>query len=182
MKPEDTLHEFNELWQALPEEPSQARPVADVDRRRRLQQLYLVAELAVATVGVLVGAVLIVHGSIAIGIAAVVYSLFGGALGWWARAGNISALTTSVVARLGSLRALYRARRNHNGAGVAMFAAAVVFYLYVRSAQSAPLSVIDVGIALALSGMAAVYLRRTVRAQRDLADHLVRVGTLEDAT
>ncbi len=180
MKPEDTLHEFNALWQALPDAQRQARPVADVDRRRRRQQLYLVAELAVSTVGSIVGAVLIANGSVAIGIAAIVYSLFGGVLGWWTRAGNLSALSTSVSARLGSLRAMYRARRNHNAAGVAMFAAAIVFYLYVRGAQAVPLSGVDMGIMLALAGMAAFYVHRTVRSQRDLAAHTARVGTLDE--
>lgn len=180
MKPEDTLHEFNELWQALPDGERQARPVADVDRRRRRQQLYLVAELAVSTVGCIVGAVLMTNGSVAIGIAAIVYSLCGGVLGWWARAGNLSALSTSVSARLGSLRAMYRARRNHNAAGVAMFAAAIVFYLYVRGAQAVPLSGVDMGIMLALAGMAAFYVHRTVRSQRDLAAHTARVGTLDE--
>lgn len=182
MKPEDTLHEFNELWQALPDEQRQARPVADVDRRRRRQQLYLMTELAVSTIGSIVGAVLIANGSIAIGIAAIAYSLFGGVLGWWTRSGNLSALSTSVSARLDSLQAMYRARRNHDAAGVAMFAAAIGFYLYVRGAQAAPLSGVDVSILLALAAMAAFYLHRTVRSQRDLAEHTARVGTLsEDA-
>lgn len=180
MKPEDSLHEFNELWQSLPDKQRQARPVADVDRRRRRQQLYLVAELAVSTVGIMVGAALSASGSIAIGVAAIAYSLFGGALGWWARSGNIGALSTSVSARLDSLRAMYRARRNHNAAGVAMFAAAVAFYVYVRGEQSEPLSVVDTSILLALAGMAAVYMRRTVRSQRDLSDHLARVGKIDE--
>ena len=180
MKPEDTLHNFNELWQTLPDEQHQARPVADVDRRRRRQQLYLAAELAVSTVGTIVGAVLMANGSITIGIAAIVYSLFGAVLGWWARAGNIGALSTSVSARLDSLRSMHRARRNHNAAGVAMFVAAVVFFVYVRGAQEAALSGMDVGILLVLAGMAAVYLRRTLRSHRDLADHVARVGVLDE--
>lgn len=180
MKPEDTLHEFNELWRTLPDGERQARPVADVDQRRRRQRLYLAAELAVSMVGSIVGAVLIANGSITIGTAAIVYSLFGGALGWWTRAGNLGALSTSVSARLDSLRAMYRARRNHNAAGVAMFVAAIAFYFYVRGAQAAPLSGVDASILLALAGMAAFYLHRTVRSHRDLTEHAALVGALDE--
>lgn len=180
MTPEDNLQEFDALWRSMPQSPSKPRPVADVGRRQRAQRLYLAAEMLVSVTGIGVGVFLMLSGSVAIGIAAVIYSVFGGLLGWWARGGNIEALSASVAEHLESSTSMLRARRNHNLGGVAMFAAAVIFYAFVRGAQAMPFTGGDIVAVLVLAGMAGFYARRALQAQRALREHTQRWAPIGD--
>lgn len=164
----DELDKLGNVWQSLDEGAAPARPVVDIGRRRRRERAYLIIETAIALTGTAVGIALATTGNVAIGLAALVFSLFGGVIGWITRAMNIGALERSVAEHLEAHRAVLKTRRNHNIAGVAMFIAATLFYVFVHRQKQAALTNMDVAITFGLLAAAVFFFYRAKRAHREL--------------
>lgn len=179
MNANEDINGLGGLWQSLDKGPAPSRPIADIARRRRSQRLQLWLELAIAAVGAAVGAVLVARGTVAIGVAAIVFSLFGAVVGWLTRSMNIGVLERSVSDYVAASAAILKARRNHNVAGVAMFVAALVFYAFVRATRATGFGVMDVVVPAGLVVLAVFYLLRAILAQRQLRAWFERVGELE---
>ena len=179
MNANDELNELGGLWQSLDDRAAPARPIADIARRQRSQRIQLAMELAVALTGTVVGALLVVRGSAAIGAAAIAFSLFGAVVGWLTRSMNIGVLERSVTEHLAASAAILKAKRNHNVAGVAMFVAALVFYAFIRAKQVTGFGLMDVVVPAGLVVLAVFYVLRAVTAHRLLRAWSERVGELE---
>ncbi len=174
MTTNNDLDQLGGLWQSLDEGPAPARPVADIARRRRAQRLYLIIEMGIALAGSAVGIALISTGSLAIGIAALLFSAFGGVIGWMTRSMNLSVLERSVAEHLQASAAVLKARRNHNAGGVLMFVAASVFYGFVTWQKAGVLTGIDIAAMAGLLAAAMLFLVRARSAGRELARHQAR--------
>ena len=181
MNANDELNELGGLWQSLDERAAPARPIADIAKRQRAQRLQLAMELAISLTGTVVGAVLVMQGSVAIGAAAIAFSVFGAVVGWLTRSMNVSVLERSVTEHISARTAILKAKRNHNLAGVFMFVAALVFYLYLRTQQRTGFLAIDVIVPAGLVLLGLFYLRRFTATQRLLRAQSERSREFSDA-
>ncbi len=168
MNTNDDLDKLGGLWQALDNGSAPARPVADISRRRRTERTYLIIETTIALAGSVVGLALLGSGNVAIGLAALVFSVFGGVIGWITRSINVGVLERSVAEHLEAQRAVLKARRNHNVAGVAILIAATLFFVFVRWQEQAAFTNLDATIAFGMLGAAVFYFYRARKAQREL--------------
>ncbi|AKS43014.1 hypothetical protein [Wenzhouxiangella marina] len=180
MKPSDEFDALGELWQSLNDGSARQRPPPDLARRRRTQRLILASELAVASAGLLVGLALILGGQIAIGLAALLYSLFGAAIGWKTRSMNIDALERSTRDCLDAQKATLKARRNHHAGGTSMLIAALSFYSLVQSQAGSPWNWMDTVLVGALIAGALFFLVRTIRSIQDLRRLEAQARSLKD--
>ena len=94
---------------------------------------------------------------------------------------NISVLERSVAEHVAASAAILKAQRNHNVAGVAMFIAGLVFYVFVRTKQVTGFGVMDVVVPAGLIVLAAFYLRRALATHRLLRAHSKRARELGGA-
>ncbi len=180
MTTNNDLDQLGGLWQSLDEGAAPARPVADIARRRRVQRLYLIIETAIAVTGSAVGVALISTGNFAIGVAALLFSVFGGVIGWMTRSMNLSVLERSVAEHIQASRAVLVARRNHNAGGVLMFIAGSAFYGFVTWQKSGAFTGIDIAAMAGLLAAAVFFLVRARRAGRELDRHRARSQGLGD--
>ncbi len=180
MNADDDLRDLGGLWQALDAGGTSDRPVADCAKHQRAQRWYLWIEMAIASAGLVAGILLLGSGAFGVGVAAIVFSVFGGIVGWITRSANIGVLERSVSEHLEASTAIMKSRRNHNAAGVLMFLAAVAFYLFLRLGGDGGLALLDLVLIAFLIGLAVFYLRRTLRAQRDVETQIARVRAFRE--
>jgi hypothetical protein len=164
----DELDQLGNVWQSLDDGAAPARPVTDITRRRRRERVYLIVETGIALAGSAVGLALLIGGNVAIGMAALIFSMFGGVIGWVTRSTNIGVLERSIAEHLEAKRVVLKTRRNHNIAGVAMFIAATLFYVFVRQQKQVALTNLDVAIVFGLLGAAVFFFYRARAAHRNM--------------
>jgi len=166
---EDKREELTSLrpaWQTLAEGSGRPRPAVNLKRKRRQQRWAWGAESLVAAAGALAGLVLIVQGPALIGIAALVYSLFGAALAWKTRSINIDLLGHSTRDYLAARRTVLKTKRNHDAGGALMCLAALGFFWFVRGQQAMAWSTLDWSVLVGLLVAAACLAIRGWRLQR----------------
>ncbi len=174
MMRDDNLDEFGGLWRSEADDQAARRPLADIASRRRRQRLSLLLEMAVATAGAVVGVALLLDSQYWIGAAALVYSVFGGAIGWMSRSSNIAALDMSVAEHINASVALVEARLYHNVSGVVMSLAAIAFYAFIRIARDSSFDAIDIVVPFGLLLLGSFFFVRAIRARRELVGQKMR--------
>ena len=168
MNNHDELTSLSDTWQGLSEGPSSPRPTIDLQRKQRNQRWFWLMESVIAAVGALIGVVLIIQGPVLIGIAVLLYSLFGGILAWKARSMNLHVLGHSISDYLAERRAILRIKRNNDWAGALMCTAAAVFLWFVRGQQSAELSRLDLGLLVGFLIATVFFVIRAWRGQQGI--------------
>jgi len=162
----EALSDLSPTWQTLASGAGRPRPAVDLKRKARQQRWAWGAESLVAAAGAVVGLVLIVQGPALIGIAALIYSLFGAVLAWKTRSINIDLLGRSTRDYLAARRTGLKTKRNHDAGGALMCLAATGFFCFVRGQQATAWSNLDWGILAGLVGAAVCLAIRARRGQR----------------